>query len=139
MAIWVNAYRNKKHSKILTTPAPPGALKPYKMPDQLIIKAHQLPNNYNNAFLTETKKGQDLTAGLEIEGINKATIGTQKKVKVFYYEGKECFYKSRKVAAWADDYNATETVVQYLPALNITILGFFIAWILKQESKRPSE
>ena len=88
----------------------------------LLIYSDRLTRGYDNPFIKLTEKNQDLTNGLSFPGLKFCIIGTKRKVKAWYYEGKPDFYKNRRATNYVTE--NTELLTQYQKRLNITILGF---------------
>lgn len=86
------------------------------MPELRVIFRDRLTQHAYNEILNPAAKGQDLTKGMNFPGVKKALLGSSKKVKVFYYDGKPDFYKNRR----ARNYNA---IIKYEERLNITIIA----------------
>lgn len=87
-----------------------------------LIFIDRLAGGYANIFLSLSKNAEDLTKGLKYQELKTCILGSHKKVKAWYYEGKPDLYKSRKpVKATPPN---SELVVQYQKKLDLTILGF---------------
>lgn len=85
------------------------------------IRICQLTNGYTSPFNRLTKRGQDLTKGVEIPGLDFCSIGTGKQVTAWCYEGKPDLYKSRKASKHLEINE--ELLITYNRRIGLTVLG----------------